>query len=144
MARKRMRQMGVALDEELRKYLEARAKTEGQSIADEIRNRLNFTLDIDRDAATLKLIRAILHLAFVLRTVEKVDWHSNLHANKAMAHAIGILVDELATAKPLKDEPGSMGMMPKEDPDASGRILARMALWQLGIGLKTDFTGSKS
>jgi hypothetical protein len=137
-----MRQMGVALDEELRKYLEARAKTKGQSIADEIRNRLNFTLDIDRDAATFRLIKAILYMALVLRTAEKVDWHSNLHANKAMAHAIGLLVHEFATAKPLKDEPGSMGMtVSKEDPDANGRALARMALWQLGI---PDFTGGKS
>ena len=88
------KQMGVALDDELRAKLEAacaeaaRAK-EGHSVAEEIRRRLKQSFEAEElDPVTRELLDGIINLAETIRLDLGAAWHAYPAIQEAFAAAV--------------------------------------------------------
>jgi hypothetical protein len=147
MARKR--QIGVALDEELRLRLEASAKAGGRNISDEIRNRLEQTTDQDAyetdgekiiqllvrnkevkllfDKPTQELANDVMLLARDVGFSKEANWHQHPAVHAALVEAINAWLNAI---KP-SDENKEVSQQMKQrgyDPQGMGRTVAHIRL----------------
>jgi hypothetical protein len=121
----RKRQLGVALDDQVRSLLENLASKSDRSIADEIRNRIERTIDQDLfDPATRKLGLAIMELARGIQENSGCRWYEQPKAHEALAEGVATLLDGLKppASAPTEDQWGP------DDPRTVGRLLARSTL----------------
>ena len=120
--RKPAYQTKVVLGDAMRRHLEAGAKADGRSIADEIRQRLERTFEQDaRAAKTNALLTLIAELAAELQRLCGAHWFEQSSAYDAFSAGVGLL---LATgAGEAVDAPWAI-----QDTDApsAGRVIARM------------------
>jgi|SRR5271165_256567 len=126
------RQLGVALDDELRERLAAAAEAKGHSIAEEVRQRVQQTFDAEAfDRPTRDLMRAIGGFAVLVRLQTNHTWHSHPAANRVMRYAI--------TARHARLQPkGEAVFAPNELP--ASRLVASDDLEAMGLGLEAiDF-----
>src|SRR5271170_5294584 len=95
-----MKQFKVSLPDELREILDAASESSGQSLAEEIRNRLERTFadEAKSDAQTRELASNILELAALIRRHSKVDWHQHTEVFAALKMAIDTYLDGRAQA----------------------------------------------
>lgn len=87
-----MKQLKVGLDDALRSQLEAAAARSGRSLADEIRQRLEWTLDLEpvEDESTRELARAVTRLAAEIE-LETGGAHWYFHDGAHTAFRQGVL-----------------------------------------------------
>ena len=89
-----MKQLKVGLDDALRSQLEAAAERSGTSLADEIRRRLEWTLDLEPfvlaplDEATRELTKTVAVMAADIELETGSTWHRHAGSHKALRHAI--------------------------------------------------------
>src|SRR6516162_5598102 len=86
--RPRQKQMGVALPDELRKQLEDASASNGLSIAEEIRRRLERTFEEDAKPEDRALMEDVLNLAYWVRMQTGHHWHEHPRANEIMRYAV--------------------------------------------------------
>jgi hypothetical protein len=119
----RKRQLGVALDDQVRALLENLASKSDRSIADEIRNRIERTIDQDVfDPATRKLGLAIMELAHGIQENSGCRWYEQPKAHEALAEGVTTLIEGLKPPATAEDQWGP------DDPRTVGRLLARSTL----------------
>lgn len=128
----KQQQFKITLGDELRAKLEEESSLNYRSIAEEIRQRLEMSFDIQADLHTRDLIYSILILAAEITRDFGATWWADERARSALMAAI---VDQLnsytitppasaeATLKPL----GTNGPQaaPDDDPQVIGRAVAR-------------------
>jgi hypothetical protein len=130
--RKPKYQTKVVLEDSTRKQIEARAKANGRSTAEEIRRRLEWTFDIEQDAITHKLVSAIPEVARSIKVVFGRDWHSDQYVTPAMEEAIAYLINSLATMVPPDEDTRQPSHADYNvDKKGAGRTVAQMALYKL-------------
>jgi hypothetical protein len=125
-------QFKITLGEELRSKLDEVSVLNARSIAEEIRQRLEMSFDIQADGHTLDLIYAILFLANETMRDLGCAWWSDERARSALMAAIADQILSYAidstnlAARPLitlgtrEQQAG-----PDDDPESIGRTLAR-------------------
>jgi hypothetical protein len=138
MARKR--QLGVALDDRLRTRLEALADKAGRSIADEIRQRLERTLEQDAieaaDPETSKLMAAIGRFAVIVRLDTGREWHKHAASHWVMRNTI---TGRLQRFRPEGERVFGPGELPStrlvasDDPEAIGLSLEALDFHQPAV-----------
>lgn len=123
-----MKQLKVALPDDLRSKLENAAEASGRSLADEVRRRLeeSFARDLAYDAATDECIRAVPDLAALVSVATGHKWHQHAAAHWAFRSAIKAW---LQRRRPAGDRAFAPGDLPKarlvssDDPEAIGLAL---------------------
>jgi hypothetical protein len=121
-----MKQLKVSLPDDLRAQLDAAAAGSGQSLAQEIRRRLERTLAEDAakhaiDPKTQRLADAVIGLAADVQEHAGVSWHGNSRANEALAEAV------LTYLSALKQPPSAADdLFGPFDPKTLGQTLARV------------------
>ena len=119
-----MKQFKVALNPDLRDFLEAAAAKNGRSLAEEIRERLAGTLiDDGRDPTTRALTGEVYELARRVRRRFGVEWYADVNANAAL---VGAVADQVASHKPTVTSAAAPGTatLPADPPDVVGRVIA--------------------
>jgi plasmid stability protein len=123
---KKQRQLAVALPADVRSDLEKAAAAAGHSIAEEIRKRINITLENEKiDPATQELATDIMQLAEWISREKRFSWHSHPKAHEAFVEAIK---EWLAELKPKRNDPVALPsdlMWGNDDPSTLGRSIAR-------------------
>jgi len=123
-----MKQLKVALDDNLRDRLEEASAAAGRSLAQEIRRRIEFTTHvdpatqqrIDYDKETTQLAADVMWLAFEVSRQMGVPWNRDHNAHQAVAVAIQTWLD--MTRPPLERE---LSDQFRPDPQTLGRSIAR-------------------
>jgi hypothetical protein len=120
----RKRQLGVALDDRLREQLDALAAQGGRSIADEIRQRVERTLEQDAiEAPTRTLMAAIERLAVLVGRQTGRPWHSHPVATRVLCHAIAARLARLRGDGDAVFAPGELPaarLVTSDDPQTMG------------------------
>jgi plasmid stability protein len=120
------KQMGVALDDELRAMLEASAAVKGHSLAAEIRQRLEQTfVDEGIDPKTRELFAKIVELDRLLwaSQTNKLSWYRHAGAHRVFRNAIVALLARLRPPGEAVFAPGDLAPHPliaSEDPETIG------------------------
>jgi hypothetical protein len=139
----RQQQMGVAFPDELRAKLDAAAAESGNSIAEEIRQRVERSFAQDaakkaQDPKTRELADDVTWLADAITYQVKPDgdplwsWHSNVATHAALAEAVKTWIEII---KPLPvgllgpGNPPTLGLLGPGDPPTLGRATARQLQW---------------
>jgi hypothetical protein len=124
----RKKQFNVALDDDTRASLEKIATEHGQTVADEIRQRLDRTLLEDEkfDELTRHLGSTVMDLAASIQRhgAKGVAWHQHPKAFEALTQAI---MTWLEGQKPPEADPDLFG---PDDPLTLGRSIALALLFQ--------------
>jgi predicted DNA-binding protein len=123
-----MKQLKVALDDNLRVRLEEASAAAGRSLAQEIRSRIEFTTHfdpttrrrIDYDKETKQLAADVMWLAFEVSRQVGVPWNRNHNAYQAVAIAIQTWLE--MTRPPFERE---LSDQFRPDPPTLGRSIAR-------------------
>src|SRR5262245_47223368 len=122
-----MKQLKVSLPDELRAEIEEAAAKAGHSLGEEIRQRLERTLQDDGiDPATRKLMAAIGDLHVLARSQPNHSWHQQPAAHRVFRHAI---VARLARLRPTGEPVFAPGDLPdhplvaSQDVEAMGQGL---------------------
>jgi hypothetical protein len=128
-----MKQMNIALPDDLRERLRAAGEKSGQSIAEEIRSRVeaSFARDIVTDKATLDFMEGIGLLMAEIELETGASWHKHAGTWDALRTAI---VERLQRYRPKG--PRTFGNrphrtippMPGDDPVLIGELIERR-LW---------------
>jgi hypothetical protein len=134
-----MKKLQVSLPDDLREKLDAAVAESGNSLGEEIRQRLERTLEQDArsavDPLTSELIRGIINLAASMQRDYK-PWHSSLglggvFANAIMRRVVGYTPYTKGTAADLKQFAQDLGLdgldasKVAEAPEAIGFALER-------------------
>lgn len=120
-----MKQIKVGLPDNTRGYLEERAQTNGRSLSEEVRARVDQSLVDDRyDKETQELGRDIMRLAQMNAGSTQWNapggsWRNDIKHFTALRVAVDAWFDNLARNLNLKDDPRS-----KFDPDTLGKSTA--------------------
>jgi hypothetical protein len=121
-------QFKITLGDELRDKLNDACDISMRSVAEEIRQRLEMSFDLEGDEKTLDLIYATLFLAREIELDFGRTWWSNEKARSAflaaIADQIGSYVLDPAAPRPLNTRARVEGM-PVDPPEAIGRAIAR-------------------
>jgi hypothetical protein len=116
-----MKQLKISLPDDLRSQLDAAIESTGQSLAEEIRLRLERTFYQDTfDQRTRDLAHHVMHLADLVRENTGQPWHSSREAHEALENA---LQRYLAIIKPPAGEAAPPASVPF-DPPTLGRAIA--------------------
>ncbi len=119
---KKQRQLAVALPEETRSHLEKAAAASGQSIAEEIRRRIDTTIASEAiDPVTRELRDGLLNIAALLRSDFAADWHTSWWAHKAFVAAI---IQRLAEYQPPERQSAAVNAL-FDPPETIGRLRER-------------------
>jgi hypothetical protein len=135
----RQQQMGVAFPDDLRAKLDAAAAESGNSIAEEIRQRVERSFAQDaakkaQDEKTQELADDVTWLADAITYQVKPEgdslwaWHSNVATHAALAEALRSWMEII---KPLPvglldpGDPPTLGLLGPGDPPTLGRATAR-------------------
>jgi hypothetical protein len=165
----KQKQMGVALPDYIKTYLEKDAQASGHSIATEIRQRIEYTILLEErrvlevgadgldwsyrsldslleqyrqfDSTTVELGFAIGHLARAIEVNTGIQWWKHPKAREALIEAICTwLAFSYVASDPSTTEADPWGA---GDPQTVGRMLARgHRLNQLGQRYKNSLVGS--
>ena len=119
-----MKQMKVALPEELRARLDAASEKSGRSVAEEIRARVeaSFTRDAVVDKPTRDLHEGVALMAAEIELETGANWHQHAGAHEVLAQAIRARLDELKPkgstafgdrphATVFDDDPNQLGLI---------------------------------
>jgi hypothetical protein len=132
------RQMGVALSDDLRRELETASVRAGHSIAEEIRRRLEWTLDLEPvDEATREFVKALAILATEIELETGAAWHSHAGAHKAFRQGLLWLLDELKPEADVTFGTRLHRANPTDDPQIIG-ITAALEIWTMRNGSRQD------
>jgi hypothetical protein len=119
-----MKQLKVSLPDGLRAQLDTAAASAGQSVAEEIRQRLEQSFEQDEiDQHTRQFMAAIANLVVLVRLQTGHDWHSHPAANRVLRNAI---TARLARLRPSGEPVFAPGELPSallvasDDPEAMG------------------------
>jgi hypothetical protein len=118
-------QFKITLGDQLRIKLDEASSISMRSVAEEIRQRLEMSFDLQGDERTLDLIYATLFLARAIELDFDRTWWSNEKARSAFMAAI---VDQIASYAVDPAQPPSqvqLKQVPDDPPDVIGRTLAR-------------------
>jgi hypothetical protein len=134
-----MRQVNVSLPDDLRAKLDAVVAKSGNSLGEEIRQRLERTIEQDAvDPVTRELLAGIVNLAATVQADLCTAWHSHQEVHGAFAAAIA---QRLAAYQPLPKSPeeifdllratglgdlaASAVRLALQSPSASGAVIER-------------------
>jgi plasmid stability protein len=136
-----MKQMKVALPDDLRQALDVASQKSGRSVAEEIRARVAASLEQETqklavDNPTHELAEDIVALANAVRAHKGISWHEDLRAREALIEAIKGWITEFPLA--LRSRLSAPGHRPvgassdaapdlwgKDDAATLGRAIAR-------------------
>lgn len=125
-------QFKITLGDDLRAKLDESSKNNQRSIAEEIRQRLEISFDIQADANTLDLIYAILFLAHETMRDLGSTWWGDERARSAFLAAVAdqILSHEIESSSLAARPLVTLGTReqqagPDDPPEVIGRALAR-------------------
>jgi hypothetical protein len=124
---KKQQQLTVALPPEVRIHLDAAAKAGDRSIAEEVRRRLDKTIQSDRrDPVTTELIEGLEHIAALLRLDFDREWYENARAHEAFVTALNQRLAGYAPP-PLEGSAAvDLGLVgPTDPPETIGRMRER-------------------
>jgi len=120
-----MPQLKVTIPEDLRARLDAASAESGDSLAGEIRDRLEQVLrdEIEFDERTRKLGRDVMLLSRLIERHAQVPWHDHAAARTAFAFAFSRYLEGLT---PQPDGPGEIApaMSRPGQAEAVGRVIA--------------------
>ena len=128
-----MRQLKVAVTDELRSKLEASAGADGRSLADEIRRRVveSFEREATYDAPTAEMMKAVDAFASLVAVATGHRWHEHAAAHWAFRNAITARLQRL---RPDGERAFSEGELP------NARIVSSNDPEAIGVALETwDF-----
>jgi hypothetical protein len=138
-----MPQLKVTIDEDLRARLDAVSAESGDSLAEEIRERLEQVLrdEIDFDERTRELGRNVMRLARLIERHAQVPWHDHGAARTAFVFAFARYIEGYT---PRPDGPGKLApaMSGPGQAEAVGRVIGTNFLHDLALEArikKTDF-----
>jgi hypothetical protein len=116
-----MKQLKISIPDDLRSQLDAASESSGQSLAEEIRLRLERTFYQDTfDQRTRDLSYDVMRLADQVRDHIGQPWHSSRQAHEALEIALQTF---LATIKPPSSKAAPPANAPF-DPPTLGRAIA--------------------
>jgi hypothetical protein len=122
-----MKQLKVALSDDLRARLDAATARSGRSLADEIRRRVELSLEIDAEGGpTAALAQAVLDLAALVYIDTGQNWYSHAAAHWAFRTALTAWLQRRRPAGERKFAPGdlpSTRLVASDDPEAIGLAL---------------------
>jgi O6-methylguanine-DNA--protein-cysteine methyltransferase len=103
MARDRKSQLSVAFNDETKAQLEQAAAKSGNSIAEEIRARVEASLEAERryDAETRRLADDVRDLAADVNLALKSKWHKDAATRAALVMAITVWLTEIPIGGPI-------------------------------------------
>lgn len=125
-----MKQLKVSLPDDLRARLEAAAAKSGNSLGEEIRHRIEQTLEKDvRGAVIGVLLDDIEQLAELVKFDVGQDWHATAGAHAVFRSAVLALIEQhrpkgAPVFGAVRDLLGA-GISKSDDPDTIGRALVR-------------------
>jgi hypothetical protein len=124
-----MKKLQVSLPDALREKLDAAVAKSGNSLGEEIRQRLERTIEQDAiDLVTRELLTGIVNLAANIQADLGAAWHSSQDVQEVFAAAVAL---RLAGYKPTQNLFEAMGFgklaanQVKEAPDALGAVIER-------------------
>ena|SRR5215813_1973848 len=125
-------QFKITLGDDLRSKLDEASVLNGRSVAEEIRQRLEGSFDIQADGHTLDLIYALLFLAHETMCDFGVSWWGDERARSALMAAI---VDQILSYQIKRSASAAWPLMssgtpeqqagPDDPPEVIGRAIAR-------------------
>jgi hypothetical protein len=120
-----MKQLKVSLPDDLRAQLDLAAMAAGNSVAEEIRRRLERSFAQDAvEEKTRELIDDVAALGDWLKRDKALPWYFNRASHETFAEAVQAYFEE--TRPPVKrDPPGASDLMWSDDPKTLGRAIAR-------------------
>jgi hypothetical protein len=122
----KQQQLTVALPPETRIHLTETARAEGRSIAEEVRQRLNKTIEWDKlDPVTVELIEGLERIATLLRTDFGAEWHDNPRAHEAFVTAVNQRLGAYAPPPEQLRTAASELFGPLDPPETVGRLRER-------------------
>jgi|KBSMisStaDraftv2_1062788.scaffolds.fasta_scaffold420597_2 hypothetical protein len=118
-----MKQLKISLPDDLRHTIERSAEAAGNSLGEEIRQRIERTLRDDAfDAPTRELGDDVRQLALAISGLKRTPWHANAKSHEALVSAVTAW---LALVKPTASE-GAADPWPPDDPRTVGRFFASL------------------
>jgi hypothetical protein len=134
-----MQRFKIALSDELRAQLDTASKKSGESVAEEIRRRIetSFEREIDLDKPTRDLIEGLARMPAEIERETGAAWHKHAGAYEALVQAI---LSRLHGLKP-KEGPAKFGDRPhatvsNDDPKELGSLI------EFRLRRQPDFTNS--
>src|SRR5262245_47456441 len=121
-----MKQLKVSLPDDLRDRIEKASAASGLSLGEEIRRRIERSLDEEQafDRQTLELAEDIKVRARKVQQQSEYPWYGHPKSREALAHAVAIWLSK--EIKPSTAESASYGpWLDVDDPGTVGRTLAR-------------------
>jgi hypothetical protein len=108
-----MKQLKISLSDDLRARLDAAASKSGNSVAEEIRQRLDHTFELDddkRDPLTEILVDDVRRLTDEIEIQAGVPWHADLRAHETLQALLNLYLETNRDA--LKESPSSLALDP--------------------------------
>jgi hypothetical protein len=134
-------QFKVTLGDDLRAKLDAAAAASGESLAEEIRARVEQTIrdEADFDARTLALGRDVMRLSRLIERHAEVPWHGHAAARAAFVSAFARYLEGYT---PQPDGPGQIApaMARPGAAEAVGRVIGTNFLHDLALEAKIEKT----
>jgi len=121
----RQKQLTVTFTDDLRERLEEAASAAGVSIAEEVRKRLERTLEEDCRPIDRKLIASIFYLAHLVYLQTGQLWNEHAGANEILRHAVDARIKRIGGA-------GDTAL----DPTWRARLVESDDLKTVGLGLE--------
>lgn len=124
-----MKQLNIALSDEIRARLEEAAERNGRTIAAEVRERLEQTLQAEStEKQTLDFLSAVTRLMDYVRQQTGWAWHKHPAAHDAFRYAITTLLDRSQPEEPAGDPPHKpVPLVASKDAKAIGMALEALA-----------------
>ena len=125
-----MKQLKISLSDDLRARLETISAAAGNSVAEEIRQRVERTIAQDADPPTGKLLAAIDRFAVLVKLQTNYRWHDHAAAGRVFRRMITARLARLGIKSPFSNEavfqPGELPtalLVNSEHPDEMGTAL---------------------
>ena len=135
-----MKQMKVALPDDLRARLDNASKKSGRSVAEEIRSRVEASLarDAVADTATRDLVEGVALMAAEIERETGAAWHKHAGAHETLEWAIKFRLRELKPKGSVAFSPRPHRTLPYDDPYQLGPII------EFRLRRYPNFTGSST
>jgi hypothetical protein len=125
---KKQRQLAVALPPDTRAHLDATAKAGNRSVAEEMRRRIDKSIDWEKfDEVTMELLEGIKQMSALLSQDFGMEWHEHPRAHEAFKVAVAQRIAEYAPPPSAPSAAASdLGLVRSTDPpDTIGRMRER-------------------
>ena len=111
----------------LREALDRAANSNSRSLGQEIRGRLYFSFDLDRDSNTRQLVMDLLQLANAIALDVGQAWHSSERARLTFAAAVSDrIINHKASDAAAGKKDAELDASAKQEATITGRTIARM------------------